>query len=75
MLGMCQTTFIENCPYRNVANKTIQNIQESLTFGDIFKIIHRSNTTLDGRKTDHQSMIMEIEGKIHNNKVSILTDP
>jgi len=46
-----------------------------LTVGDIGKNIHRINTTLDGRKTNHQSIIVEIEGKVHNKKVYILIDP
>jgi hypothetical protein len=63
-----------NCPYINDTNKTIQNIQEASTIGDIGKSIHRINTTLYGRKEHHQSTILEIEGKIHDKKVSILID-
>jgi hypothetical protein len=64
-----------NCLYKNVANKTIQNIQEASTVGEIGKIIHRINASLDRRKVDHQFTISEIEDKIHNNKVYILIHP
>jgi hypothetical protein len=63
---------LRNYPYINSTNKTIQNIQEASRVGDIGKSIHRINTTFDDKKGDHQSTIAEIEGKIHNNKVSIL---
>jgi hypothetical protein len=65
---------LTNCTYRNSANKIIQNIQEASTFGDIDQSIHRVNTGLDGRKENHQSTILEIEGKIHDKIVSILID-
>jgi len=65
---------LRNCPYRNTANKIIQNIQEASIFGDIDKSIHRINIGLDGRKENHQSTIVEIEGKIHDKKLSILFD-
>jgi hypothetical protein len=38
------------------------------------KISDRINATLDGKEADFQSSIVEIEGKIHNNIVSILID-
>jgi len=59
----------------NVPNKTIHNIQEDSIVGDIGNLIHRINASLEGRKEYHQSSIVEIEGKIHNNKVFILIDP
>jgi predicted aspartyl protease len=36
--------------------------------------MHRINGVVDGRKVDHQSTIMEVEGKIHDNHISILID-
>jgi hypothetical protein len=30
---------------------------------------------VEGRQVDHQSTIMEVEGKIHDNCISILIDP
>jgi len=37
--------------------------------------MHRINAIVDGRKYDHQSTTMEVEGKIHDNRISILIDP
>jgi hypothetical protein len=72
--GFGEPHLSRNCPYINDINKTIQNIQEASIIGDIGKSIHRINTTLYGRKEHHQSTILEIAGKIHDIKVSILID-
>jgi hypothetical protein len=37
--------------------------------------MHKINATLDDRQADHQSTIVEVEGKIHTHNVSILIDP
>jgi hypothetical protein len=37
--------------------------------------VHKINVALDGRPVDHQSIIVEIEGKIHFNNFSIVIDP
>jgi hypothetical protein len=36
--------------------------------------MHKINAALDGRQADHQSTIVEVEGKIHSHNVSILID-
>jgi hypothetical protein len=54
---------------------SFHNLQEASIVGDIGRSMHKINATLDGRKADHQSTIVEIEGKIYNNNVSILIDP
>jgi hypothetical protein len=37
--------------------------------------VHKINASLDGRQPDHQSTIVEVEGKIHSHNVSIRIDP
>jgi hypothetical protein len=65
-----------NCPCLNSANRTIvHNLQEASTVGDVGKILHRINATIDGRQADHQSSVVEIEGRINNSRISILIDP
>jgi len=39
------------------------------------KSLHRINVAIDGRQADHQSSLVEIEGKINNTRISILIDP
>jgi len=63
------------CPHLKPSYKnSVYNLQEASTVGDIGRRIHRINVALDGKQVDHQSTIVEIEGKIHNSKVSILID-
>jgi hypothetical protein len=35
---------------------------------------HRINEFVDGMQDEHQSTIVELEGKIHDNHISILID-
>jgi hypothetical protein len=58
-----------------IKKTSVHNIQEASTVGDIGRSMHKINAALDGRQTDHQSTIVEVEGKIHFNNVSILIDP
>jgi hypothetical protein len=76
MLGVWRTPFVKKLSMLKPINKTsVHNLQEASTIGDIGRNIHKINAALDGRQADHQSTIVEIEGKIHNIKVSILIDP
>jgi hypothetical protein len=42
--------------------------------GDVGKSLHRINAVVDGRQDDHQSTVVEVEGKVNNNCISILID-
>jgi hypothetical protein len=43
--------------------------------GDMGRSLHRINAAIDGRQDNHQSSVVEIEGKIHDTRISILIDP
>jgi hypothetical protein len=43
--------------------------------GDVGIILHGINAVVDGRQVDHQSTVVEVEGKVNNNRVSVLIDP
>jgi hypothetical protein len=65
MLGVWRTTFVKKFPCLNPTNRTtVHNLQEATTVGDMGKYIHRINVSLEGRQVDHQSTVVEIEGKI-----------
>jgi hypothetical protein len=53
----------------------VHNLQEASTVGDMGRILHRINATIDGRQADHQSSVVEIEGKIHDTLIFVLIDP
>jgi len=66
MLGVWRTKLKRNCSCLNPSiQASFHNLQEASTVGDICRSMHKINATLDGRKADHQSTIVEIEGKIY----------
>jgi hypothetical protein len=65
-----------NCPCLiSTARNSVHNLQEASTIGVMGRSVHRINVVVDGRQDDHQSIIMEVEGKIHDNHISILIEP
>ena len=62
------------CPRFNEANRVIHNLLEASTVGEIGKSFHKINASLEDRHAYHQSAIMEIEGTISNQTLSILID-
>ena len=65
-----------NYPHLIAANRTIvHNLQEASTVGDMGRSMHQINAAIDGRQADHQYSVVEIEGKIHDTRISVLIDP
>jgi hypothetical protein len=65
-----------NCPRLTSATRTtVHNLQEASTVGDVGRSLHKINADVDGRQADHQSTVVEVEGKVNNNRVSVLIDP
>jgi hypothetical protein len=59
-----------------MTNRTVvHNLQEASMVGDVGRSLHRINATIDDRQADHQSSVVEIEGKINNTRISVLIDP
>jgi len=64
-----------NFPCLNLAGRiAFHNLQQASIVGDVGRSMHITHAVVDGRKTDHQSTIMKVEGKIHDNNISILID-
>jgi hypothetical protein len=60
----------------NSTNRTIvHNLQEASIVGDVGRSLHQIKAVVDGRQDEHQSFVVEIEGKINNTCISILIDP
>ena len=58
----------------SIERNTVHNLQEASIVGDMGRSVHIINAFVDGGQDDHQSTIMEVEGKIHDNHISILID-
>ena len=52
----------------------INMLEEASMVNDVARNIPIINATLEDRKADHQSTMLEVEGKILNTTVSILID-
>ena len=53
---------------------TTHNIQEEDTVENATRGMPRIYAALDHRQEDHQSNMIEVEGMIHNQSISILID-
>ena len=53
----------------------VHNLHEASTVGDVGRSLHRINAAIDGQQDDHQSSVVEIDGKINNTRISVLIDP
>ena len=53
---------------------TVHNLQEASTMGEFGKTFHLINANIEDQQEYHQSAIVEIEGTISNQNLSILID-
>ena len=74
-LGCGGDYMLRNCPHRNGNVSQVHNIQGDEIVGQVARTIPIIYTALEGRQTDHQSTVVEVEGKIDKQFVSILIDP
>ena len=56
-------------------NFNFHSIQEAVTVGDIARSMPRICAALKNRQAEHQTSVVEIEGMINNQHISILIDP
>jgi hypothetical protein len=65
-----------NYPCLISANITVvHNFQEASTVGDVGRSLHQINADINGQQAHHQSLVVEIEGKINDTRISVLIDP
>ena len=66
---------LRNCPHWNVNVSQLHNIQGAETVGQVARTIPRIYVALEDRKEDHQSIVVEVEGNIVEQSISVLIDP
>ena len=66
---------LRKCSHQNVNVIQVHNIQGAETVVQVVRTIPRIYATLEDRQADHQSTVVEVEGKIAKQYVSILIDP
>ena len=63
-----------NYPYENGYVRQAHEIQEAEIVGQVARTIHRIYAALEDLHADHQSTVVEVEGKIAKQTISILID-
>ena len=66
---------LRSCPHHNRNVSQFHNIQGAKTVGQVARTIPRVYATLEDHHTDHQSTVVEVEGRISKQYVSIWIDP
>ena len=64
-----------NCPLENESARLAYNIHEAEIVGQVARTAPRIYAALEDHQEDHQSIVVEVEGKIVEQSVSILIDP
>ena len=65
----------KNCPLENESARPAYNIQEVETVGQVARVVPRIYAALEDCQVDHQSIVVEVVGKIVEQSVSIFIDP
>ena len=61
---------LRNCPHRNGNVSQVYNIQGVETMGQVARTIPKIYAALEDRQENHQSNVVEVEGKIAKKFVS-----
>ena len=64
-----------NCPLENGYVRKTHNIQGAKTVGQVARTAPRIYAALEDLQADHQSTVVEVEGRIVEQPVSVLIDP
>ena len=64
-----------SCPLENESARPTYNIQEVEIVGQVARAVPRIYAALEDRQADHQSVVVEVAGKIVEKSISILIDP
>ena len=64
-----------NCPLENENVRPDYNIQEVETVGQVARVVPRIYVALEDRPKDHQSIVVEVAGKIVEEFVCLFIDP
>jgi hypothetical protein len=64
----------KECTHKSERVKTVRNEQQTKTMEDMGKSVPNIYAALDNNKDEFQSHMIEVEGKINNQPISILID-
>jgi hypothetical protein len=67
--------YYKDCPLRKKTNNNLHIVREASTVDEIARNIPKISATLENRQADHQTSMVEVEGMLNNEPISILIDP
>jgi hypothetical protein len=62
------------CPHRGEKVRTVHNVQQANTVGDMGRNVPRIYASMDNKQFEFQSHMIEVEGNINNKTIVILID-
>ena len=71
--GCGEPHLFRDCPHRNI--HMIMRDREAATLNDIARNIPTISAALENRQAEHQATMVEMEGNISDQSVTILIDP
>jgi hypothetical protein len=63
-----------DCPHRGEKGRNVHNVQQAETVEGMGKNVPRIYASLDNKQVGYQSHMIEVEGMINNQTISILID-
>jgi hypothetical protein len=73
--GCGEENMLRDFPHRKNNNIRVYNIQEATTINVVAKSIPQIYVAVENWQEDHQTSVVEIEGKLANHSISILIEP
>jgi hypothetical protein len=70
--GCGEENMLRDCSHRKQNNTGVYNIQEATTINNVSRSMPQIYASLDNRKDDHQASVVEMEGMVSNQLISIL---
>ena len=64
-----------DCPHNQEGSTKMYKAQEAQNIADVGQIIPRIYAAVENKKDDHQDSIIEMDDKLCDQVISILTDP
>jgi hypothetical protein len=66
---------LRDCPHRKHEKKIVYHVQEATMVNDVARSVPRIYAVVENRQADHQDFVVELEGIISKQPISILIDP
>jgi hypothetical protein len=63
-----------DCPHRGGKMRTVHNVKQDEIVEDMGRNVPRIYASLDNKQAEYQSHMIEVEGMINNQTISILID-